>query len=201
MSKKKIKFFIVLYLAWSVLGFFADYQWLSMVPPWLVPLTAICSLYPPLLTIWYLLKYYQKPIPQWFTYWLIVGTAGYGLLAQFYFPLLMGWKGINFHDVGSMFWVAVYGCQAFFLFPYLREIRWYTVLPALIYIGAADLTHYFALTFVDFNLPGYPLWMKELTVTVALIVQFAVFLTVYLLARRQDLLQGRTAAEAVSTDS
>lgn len=187
MGKKKIKYFILLYLLWSILGFYADSAWLSMIPVYLIPLTAICSLYPPLLVIWYLMRYYDRPVPQWFTFWLVLGTASYGLLAQFYFPLLMSWKGINFHDVGSMVWVAVYGCQAFFLFPLLKNVNWRTVLPGTLYITLANLTHYLAGTFVDFNIEGYPLWMKHLTVIVAVSVQIMVLATVYVMARQKKL--------------
>jgi hypothetical protein len=171
MSKKKLKLLIVINLLWAVLGFYADFAWLSRVPLPLVPLTAICSLYPPLLTAWYLLKYFDRKIPQWFTYWLILGTASYWLMAQFYFPLLMSWTGVNFHDLGSMFWVSVYGCQSLLLIRHLDPPDWRTVLPGTIYILTADLFHYFYPTFVDFTISGYPLWMKILTGLVALFLQ------------------------------
>lgn len=184
MSKRKNKFFIALFAVWSILGFYADYAWLSEVPVYLVPLTAICSLYPPLLTIWYVLKYFNKGIPQWFTFWIIIGTASYGITAQFYFPLLMSWVGVNFHDVGSMFWVAVYGTQSILLFPYLKQITWKTVLPGTIFIIAADYAHYMVPTFLDFTLPGYPVWMRELTVVVAISIQILTITSILLLANK-----------------
>lgn len=201
MSKKKLKLFIFLYLAWSLIGFYADSEWFSMIPSYLVPLTAICSLYPPLLAIWYSLRYFNRPIPQWFTFWIILGTASYGLMAQLYFPLLMSWKGINFHDAGSMFWVAVYGCQAIYLFPYLGKMRWYSVLPGALFILAADLTHYLVPTFVDFNIAGYPLWMKQLTVSAAVLIQIMSLIVIYTYShyrqRAQVLSEQALATEAV----
>lgn len=171
MSKQKLKFLIILNITWSLLGFYADSNWFSQIPAYLIPLTAICSLYPPLLLIWYCLKYFNRPIPAWYTFWVILGAASYGVIAQFYFPLLMSWQGINFHDVGSMFWVAVYGGQAFILLPHLKIKSLYSLLPGIFYLLLADFTHYFALTFVDFSLPGYPLWMKYLTGLGAVFIQ------------------------------
>ncbi len=180
MSKRKIKLMILLYAAWSILGVYADYAWLTQVPWYLIPLTAICSLYPPLLTVWYLYQYFERPAPDWFTYWIILGTSSYGLMAQFYFPLLMSLVGINFHDVGSMFWVAVYGCQSVFLLPYLKKLHFRTMLPGTLYILAADLVHFYIPTFVDFTIPGYPLWMKYLTVIVAVTLQISCSIIIFI---------------------
>lgn len=186
MSKKKLKFLIILNLTWSLLGIYADLAWLSMVPPHLVPLTAICSLYPPLLLIWYCLKYFHRDIPNWYTFWLVIGTASYGLLAQFYFPLLMSWQGISFHDVGSMFWVAVYGLQALIIFPHLKIPSILTVLPGLTYLFLADYHHYFIPTFVDFTLPGYPEWMKYTTGLTALATQIICAIIIILLTKKRQ---------------
>jgi len=189
MSKKKLKFLIILNLTWSILGIYADLAWLSMVPVSLIPLTAICSLYPPLLLIWYVFKYFNKPIPNWYTFWLILGTASYGLLAQFYFPLLMSWKGINFHDLGSMFWVAAYGFQALIIFPHLKIPSIFIILPGIIYLLLADFTHYFVPTFVDFTLSGYPEWMKITTGLTALFTQITcAIIIIFFVKKRQKTL-------------
>ncbi len=185
MSKQKLKLLILLNLIWTLLGFYADAAWLSMIPPYLIPLTAICSLYPLLLLIWYILKFYNLNIPNWYTFWIVLGTASYGLIAQFYFPLLMSWKGVNFHDVGSMFWVGVYGLQSIIIIRYLKIPGFWVLIPGIAYLLAADYTHYFALTFVDFTLLNYPLWMKNLTGLTALIIQLVTALTILFLVRKQ----------------
>lgn len=183
MSKPKLKLLILLNLIWSILGFYADFAWLSEIPAWLIPITCICSLYPPLLTIWYLFRYYQKNIPNWFTFWIVLGTASYGLIAQIYFPLLMSWKGINAHDIGSMVWVAVYGLQSILLFRYLQPLKPLELLPGLIYLFTADTFHYFYPTFVDFLLPNYPSWLRLTTGLTAIIVQILFALLIVLLLR------------------
>lgn len=184
MSKKQLKFLIILNLIWSILGAIADYEWLSSIPLELVPLTAICSLYPPLLMIWHLASFKSAKIPNWFTCWLIVATASYGLMAQIYFPLLMTWKGINFHDVGSMFWVAVYGSQSILLYKNTGSIKWLDFIPGVLFLLTANYTHYFQKTFVDLNLPGYPDWLKYSTVTIMLSLQAMAIIYLYYTKRK-----------------
>lgn len=195
MSKQKLKLLILLNLTWSLIGFYADFAWLSVIPTYLIPFTAICSLYPPLLLIWYSLRYFGRKIPAWYTFWLVLGTSSYGLIAQFYFPLLMSWKGINFHDVGSMFWVAVYGLQSLVLIRHLKIPTWFSVLPGLFFLLVADFTHYFALTFVDFIMPGYPLWMKNLLGIVALTIQLS--LATFLYFQKRTIAEQQPALEQV----
>mgnify|MGYP003479786959 CR=1 FL=1 len=184
MSKQKLKYLILLNLLWSILGFFADYQWLSSIPVYLIPFTAICSLYPPLLSIWYILKYYHKIPPNWLTLWILVGTTTYGLLAQIYFPLLMSWKGVNFHDIGSMFWVAVYGCQAVILWPYLKKPKPIQISFVIAFLLAANYSHYFLQTFVFLTLTGYPLWLGMLTAILTIVVQITALIFYTVLASR-----------------
>ncbi len=171
MSKQKLKYLILLNLTWSILGIYADWEWLSQVPSYLIPFTAICSLYPPLLTIWYSLKLRGINPPNWLTLWILVGTTTYGILAQIYFPLLMSWKGINFHDIGSMFWVAVYGTQAFILYKYLKPPTRAAIAWVILFYAAVDYSHYFAKTFVDLTLPNYPVWLGTLSATLVIALQ------------------------------
>ena len=176
LTKQKIKFLFFLYLIWSAIGLYADFAWLNMIPPQLILFTAICSLYPPLLTIWYGLKLFGKNPPNFLTLWIVVGTLAYGVMAQIYFPLLMSWKGINFHDVGSMFWVAVYGYQTIIISRYLTKPTKLEILFVLAYLGTADYCHYALKTFVDFLLPNYPTWLLQTTVITGISLQLAALL-------------------------
>jgi hypothetical protein len=196
LSKQKLKIFFTLYLIWSLIGIYADWLWLSMIPSYLIPFTAICSLYPPLLTIWYGLKLAGKTPPNWLTLWIASGTAAYGVMAQLYFPLLMSWKGINFHDVGSMFWVAVYGSQTFVISRYLRQPKWSEIAFVLLFFAVADFSHYQLKTFVDFILPGYPLWLMNLTVVLGILSQIAA-LSFYTVLKFKPQPQAQTAEEMV----
>lgn len=176
LTKQKLKYLFAINLTWSILGIFADYAWLSTIPVYLIPFTAICSLYPPLLTIWYGLKLKNLDPPNWLTFWIASGTLIYGILAQIYFPLLMSWKGINFHDVGSMFWVAVYGFQTYIMFRHLRRPSLIDIAFTVGFFALADYSHYYLKTFVDFILLGYPYWLKMTTVVLGVSTQFLVVL-------------------------
>jgi hypothetical protein len=185
MSKRKLKYLILLNLIWSILSIYTDWTWLTSIPPHLILFTSICSLYPPLLTIWYLIKYYGGKPPNWLTLWILVGITSYGILAQIYFPLLMSWKGINFHDAGSMFWVAVYAFQALILYRFLKPPQLPEVLWVIAFLSAADYSHYFLKTFVDLTLPGYPVWLGTTIALLGVTIQigavtFYIFLSRHL---------------------
>lgn len=183
MSKQKLKYLILLNLTWSVLGLYADWAWLSVVPSYLIPFTAICSLYPPLLTIWYIIKYRGGTPPNWLTLWILIGITNYGILAQIYFPLLMSWAGINFHDVGSMFWVAVYGFQALLLYRFLKPPKPLEILWIIAFYSVVDYSHYFLKTFVDLTLPNYPVWLGIFTGLLVVTLQISALIFYTILSR------------------
>jgi hypothetical protein len=185
---KALVFLIFLNLVWSVIGIWADWPWLSSVPLALLPFTPICSIYPPLLTIWYILyrheiKTQQKKIPAWFTTFIFIGCFSYGLLAQIYYPFYMGWIGINFHDVGSMFWVAVYGLQTLIIASELKPIKTYQLFFILGYFAFKDFSDYYYKTFVDFLQPGYPEYIMNLMLVSGIILQTTATLIVLKIAK------------------
>jgi hypothetical protein len=183
-NNSSLKVLIVINLIWSIASIYADWEWLSQIPKELIVFTSICSLYPPLLTIWYSFKYFKKSPPAWFTLLVFFGITSYGILAQFYFPLLMSWVGFNLHDFGSMFWVAFYGLQSLIIFDALRPVKLSALMLIICYFTLVDLTQYFYPTFVDFIRPGYPLWMKYLTVSFAVAVQILTMVLTIKLAKR-----------------
>ncbi len=190
-KRKTLLGLIIFNAIWSIAGAFADYAWLSSIPPYLIPLTAICSLYPPLLTIWYIALYRGKNPPNWFTLLIFIGIASYGIIAQIYFPMLMNWVGFNWHDFGSMFWVAAYGLQAFIIFDHLKPMSPLWLAIVIAFFISVDLTHYFYPTFVDFLRPGYPHWMKYTTAATAISIQIATIITALAIIkkRHQQVLQ------------
>ncbi|MBD3270574.1 hypothetical protein GF376_03540 [Candidatus Peregrinibacteria bacterium] len=184
-NKYSLQILILFNFVWSIASLFADWNWFSQIPIELVPLTAICSLYPPLLTIWYFIKYNGKTPPGWLTFWIFVGITSYGIMAQIYFPLLMSWKGVNFHSLGSMFWVAFYGLQAFIIFDYLKPLKIYQYLIFLGYFILVDSMHYFYPTFVDFTLPGYPIWIRDLTAQMMISLQILSIITALVIMKKK----------------
>jgi hypothetical protein len=175
-SRESLIALIIVNGVWAVLSIYVDMPWLLSVPRHLIPFTPICSLYPLLLFVWYILRYFKVKIPGWYTNFTFIGISIYGILAQVYFPLLMSWTGVNFHDVASMFWVAVYGLQAFVLASELKPLK--THQWALIggYFVLKDISDYFYKTFVDFLLPHYPELLMNFIAIFGLTVQVSIFL-------------------------
>jgi hypothetical protein len=170
-SPKHLNFLLAFNLTWSVLGLYADWNWLSAIPFYLVPFTVICSLYPALLfIIFFYLKRNFHP-PQFILWLTSIGLITYGLAAQIYFPLLMSWRGFNLHDFGSIFWVAAYGLQFFLIRKYLQPIPVAQLLMIISYFIIVNCSHYFYPTFIDFILFNYPLWLKYLTATLVIALQ------------------------------
>lgn len=185
-SSKYLNILIAFNLLWSVLGIYADWNWLSVIPTFLIPFTIICSLYPPLLLIIFLLDKKNKQFPQALLWLTSIGLVTYGSMAQIYFPLLMTWKGFNLHDFGSMFWVAAYGLQFFLIKKFLRPIPFLQLLIIVIYFVIVNCTHYFYPTFIDFILYGYPLWLKYFTAFATIALQIFATFIIWQIARKNS---------------
>ncbi len=184
-TRQGLLFLIMINAIWSILGIYADAAWLSRYPWYLMPLTAICSLYPVLLTIIYLFLFFQRHPPVWLARWAFIGCLSYGILAQIYFPLLMSWRGFGWYEFGSMFWVAFYGLQVFLIAKFTFSNSKLTFLPAFIWLTVANLFHYFWPTFMDFTLPGYPVELKYTTTALAILFQIFAFVLVHKLNRQK----------------
>ncbi|MGL5831066.1 MAG: hypothetical protein ACRCZE_02850 [Candidatus Altimarinota bacterium] len=180
---------IIFNLIWSILGIIADWSWLSYIPFQLIPFTIICSLYPPLLLIIFLLIQKGKNPPQILLWLTSIGIISYGLAAQIYFPLLMSWKGFNLHDFGSMFWVAAYGLQFFLIKKYLRPLPLVQLVIIITYFLIVNSTHYFYPTFIDFILPNYPNWLKYTTAITVISLQILAIFFTWKVAKKNSLQQ------------
>lgn len=184
LSQKNLYILIVFNLIWSVLGVYADWNWLSSIPFYLIPFTIICSFYPPLLLIIFLFQKNNKAAPQWILWLTSIGLITYGIFAQIYFPLLMTWKGFNLHDFGSMFWVAAYGLQFFLIKNHLRPLPLLQLLLIIIYFTLVNSAHYFYPTFVDFVLFNYPVWLKYLTAFSVISLQVVALVIIWQIAKK-----------------
>lgn len=191
-NPKSLQILIGLNLLWSIIGIYADWPWLNSVPLPLLPFTPICSLYPPLLTIWYLLYKSKKNIPAWFTAFIFVGCISYGILAQIYYPFYMSWIGINFHDVASMFWVAFYGLQAFVIASELKPLKSYQLLLITGYFSFKDFSDYYFKTFVDFLQLNYPIYIMNIVLFSGILIQVSAILLAIKLVKINLLKQVKT---------
>jgi len=182
-KKRNLLWILAIDAALAIASIIVDWPWLVRVPTHLVIFAPICSLYPLLLFIWFALFYFQKKIPAWFTVFVFMGTVSYGLMAQIYFPFYMSWNGINFHDVGSMVWVALYGLQSLIIASEIKKLPLYQYALIFGYFFFKDYSDRYLGTFLDVLLESYPENLKLIfTVSIAILHILTTFLIRYLSA-------------------
>ena len=188
-NKRAMLWIIAIDLALTISSTVVDWPWLIRVPPLLRPFAPICSLYPLLLTIWFTLTWFHKKIPTWFTAFIFMGIVSYGIMAWIYFPLYMSWSGINFHDVGSIFWVSLYAIQAIILAPHLKKMPLLHYALIFGYFLFKDYADRYLGTFLDILLDSYPENLKFIfSVSIVTLHLAAASLVVYL-SRHPRLIQ------------
>ncbi len=184
-NRRAVYWIIAIDLALGLSSTVVDWPWLIRVPPHLVMFAPICSLYPWLLAVWFSLYLWKRKIPAWFTAFLFAGLFSYGIMAWIYFPLYMSWNGINFHDVGSMFWVAGYALQAFIIASELKKLPLYQFVLIMGYFFFKDYADRYLGTFLDVLLDSYPEHLKTIFFTSALALHGAAAGLLLFLPRRK----------------
>jgi hypothetical protein len=159
-NKRAVYWILALDLALAISSTVVDWPWLIRVPREVVIFAPICSLYPWLLVAWFGIFLWKKKVPNWFSSFLFMGLFSYGIMAWIYFPLYMSWNGINFHDVGSIFWVTAYAGQAFIIASEIKKIPWYQFLLVIGYFFFKDYSDRYLGTFLDILLDSYPEYLK-----------------------------------------
>lgn len=188
-NKRSLLWIIALNAALAFSSIIVDWPWLMSVPPLLRPFAPICSLYPLLLTIWFTLTYFHKKIPTWFTAFIFMGIVSYGVMSWIYFPLYMSWKGINIHDVGSIFWVSLYAVQAIILAPHLKKMPYFHYALIFGYFLFKDYSDRYLGTFLDILLDSYPENFKLIFSVSVVVLHFAAATLVLYLSRHLRLIQ------------
>jgi len=161
-NRRAVYWILATDIALGISSTVVDWPWLIRVPPNLVAFAPICSLYPWLLVAWFALFLWKKKVPSWFTSFLLVGLFSYGIMAWIYFPLYMSWNGLNFHDIGSMFWVAAYALQGFIIASEIKKIPVYQYLLIFAYFFFKDYSDRYLGTFLDVLLDSYPETLKTI---------------------------------------
>ncbi len=164
-ERKTLTALILLDIILAVASTIIDWSWLMQVPRHLIFFAPICSLYPLLLVIWLGLYAFQKKIPAWFTAFLFMGLISYGIMSFIYFPAYMAWeaRGVNFHDVASIFWVAAYASQASVIASEMRRLPTYQYVLIFSYFFFKDYCDRYLGTFLDINIKNYPENLKLLS--------------------------------------
>ena len=161
-NRRALYWILALDVVLAVSSIIVDWPWLMGVPRALVIFSPICSLYPLLLVIWLSLFLLKKKIPNWFSAFLLMGLFSYGILTWIYFPLYMSWHGVNFHDVGSIFWVTTYALQGFIIASEIKKIPWWQFTLVVGYFFFKDYSDRYLGTFLDVLLDDYPEYLKTI---------------------------------------
>ena len=184
--KRSLLILMVLDATLAIISNIVDWPWLMAVPRQLILFAPICSLYPLLLFIWLGLFYLKKKIPAWFTTFLFMGLVSYGIMAYLYFPAYMSWdgRGLNLHDVGSIFWVTAYAFQASVIASELKRLPWYQYAVIFAYFFFKDYSDRYLGTFLDVFLDNYPENLKLFfSISIVTLHLFAGSLVLYLTLR------------------
>ena len=187
-DKKALIVLIVLDLFKAVGSNVTDWPWLNYVVqqnPIVLPLTPICSLYPLLLAIWFILYYKNKKIPQIFTNFIYIGIISYGLMSLFYFPAYMTWDGFKLMTVGNMFWVFTYALQSLIIKSQVKSVPAYQYAIIFAYFVLKDYSDRFLGSFIDVTDPTYPESFKSFFFSLVIIIHFSVIAKTIHLASHQ----------------
>lgn len=115
-------------------------------PVYLWAFVPVCSLYPFLLAINYLLFLIRGKFSQFLLQFTLFGIIGYGIMAPFFYAYYMYENGFAWYEFGNIFWVWLYASQALLLWKYVKKIPWwqFVIIPA--YFFEKDFLDRFSVT-------------------------------------------------------
>lgn len=208
-NRTALKIIIGLNIFMAIGSNIADWHWLSSVPLYgvfygipvpLIIFAPICSLYTPLLAVWFLLYYYKKKIPAWFTTFLFIAIVSYGIMAYIYYPLYMyAYEMIHWRLIGNMIWVSAYALQAFILHSELKPLKTYQYLLIIGYFFFKDYADRYLGTFIDILDPRFPEWLKDFFGVIMVTLHILIIGGTIILVSRRKL--SRTAPQAQASFS
>jgi hypothetical protein len=132
-----ITLLIWLNLFWSLCAWIYDGPTLLSIPSLALPFVVICPLFPLLLAgVWLGKKTEKNNI--YLQYLAILPSCIYGLLALFFYPLLLHFDHFSWSALLEIPWVLFYGIQGWYLLPSLPRH-----LPALTLTSVFLLVSFF----------------------------------------------------------
>ncbi len=115
-------------------------------PMYLWLFVPVCSLYPLLLALNYLLFLKRGYFSQFLLYFSLFGIIGYGIIAPFFYAYYMYENGFAWYEFGNIFWVWLYASQAFLLWKYVKRIHWWQFSFIVLYFFTKDFLDRFSVT-------------------------------------------------------
>lgn len=157
------RWLVLLNLIWGSSALWYDWEALVKLPVWTLPFILICPLFPFLLAaVWW-----RWPHSPTWLYWLaILPSAVYGLLATFFYPLVMWHSGFDWLAALQIPWVWAYSAQAWYLLQKLSapfcssRWPWLASLYLTLSLGVQAVTDSFGYIGLDVLPNG---WVAALT--------------------------------------
>lgn len=153
MNKKIVLILIVLDLFWCIAALIYDLPAIKSIPFYSWPFIAICPIFPLLLAIVWYKKVLRRNTNSYLIAFAAIPSAAYFIGALIYYPTLMSANGFNWLNFGSIFWVAFYGLQGFYLLI-ANKLSKIPQLLAILFLVISFIIQYIYRTFGYLNLAG-----------------------------------------------
>lgn len=175
MNRKFLIALIVMNLAMVALSMTIDYADFLETPAYLWLFVPICSLYPLLLVVNYVIYLWRGRFMQWLLNFTAVGIVGYAAMAFVFYPIYMWQHGFSWYEFGNIFWVLLYGSQIFVITPHLRRLHRIGYAMILAYFVAKDLLDRFSVTYSYQRYGMLSLDLQNILLAVVLILHVVAF--------------------------
>ncbi|MBD3310529.1 hypothetical protein GF351_04880 [Candidatus Woesearchaeota archaeon] len=117
----------------------------------------------------------RKSIPPFLAVFTFFSGLSYALSALVFYPGFVSWAGLSFSKAGAFFWVIFYGFQALVISDQLEFISAWKYALMVVYYVIKDYLFYWKDIFYYFALYDIPLWVKRLTLPVAVMQLFTLY--------------------------
>lgn len=145
-SRRFFWFLVILGFAMTFGALRIDLHDFVETPLYLWIFVPVCSLYPLLLALNYLLFLKRGYFSQFLLQFTLFGIIGYGIIAPFFYAYYMYENGFAWYEFGNIFWVWLYASQAFLLWKYVKKIPWWQFSFIILYFFTKDFLDRFSVT-------------------------------------------------------
>lgn len=141
--------FLNVYL--SINAYMVDWDRLTVLPWYLLPVSPICTLFVPLLIVWLLIYKFKQKVHPVFTAFLFTALVLYGMMAFVYYPIVLFVDGFSVWVILVLLFVIAWSLQAFVIASELREMHHMAYVIIASYFFVKAYTDTFLNTFEDID--------------------------------------------------
>ncbi len=174
---------IILNLVLAGNGLYLHRQDLKETQPLLLPFFLICAMISFFFFLCYLTYFLKKrtnPLLAAFTFFM---GLSYAIVAAPFYISVIGWDGITSLRITSLFFLLFHGFQTLIISDQLKRIPTWQYMVIILFFAVKDFTDYVLNNFHYFRIPGFPLWIKQLTLII-IPVQILVFILMIRLSKK-----------------